>query len=188
MRGFVEGDGYVSIEAEHYTHAVDAPPIHWVRIPGLGRTLSGMTAFPVTALSRSPGGDGPQLEYRIYLFAGGDLTVRATFSPTLDFHATGLSYAVSFDDEPPQIANLAADTTLHAWERGSATTPSSRSPGTGWRGRVSTCSDSGWWTPASSCRSWSSPGATCLRAISARRRASAGPSRALEPFAHLELP
>jgi hypothetical protein len=114
--GFVEGEGYVSIEAEHYSRAVDAAPIRWVRIPGIGRTLSGMTAFPVTAARRSPGG-GPRLEYRMYLIAGGDVTVRATFSPTLDFHATGLRYGASLDDEPPQIVNIVADTTLRAWER-----------------------------------------------------------------------
>jgi hypothetical protein len=115
--GFVEGGGYVSMEAEHFTRAADAPPVRWVRIPGLGRTLSGMTAFPVTAPRQTPGADSPRLDYRMHLFGGGDVTVRATFSPTLDFHATGLRYAVSFDDEPPQVVNLAADTTLKAWEQ-----------------------------------------------------------------------
>jgi hypothetical protein len=117
VHGFVEGDGYVSIEAAHFTRAVDAPPVHWVRIPGLGRTLSGVTAFPVTAPRQTPGGTSPHLDYRMYLFGGGDVTVRATFSPTLDFHATGLRYAVSFDGEPPQVVNIAADTTLKAWEQ-----------------------------------------------------------------------
>lgn len=131
VRGFVEGDGYVSMEAEHYARAVaaaapteavsrtpaSAAPIHWVRIPGLGRTVSGMTAFPVTAARQTPGADSPHLEYRVYLFAGGDVTVQATFSPTLDFHATGLRYAVSLDDEAPQTINIAADTTLRAWEK-----------------------------------------------------------------------
>lgn len=117
VRGFVEGDGYVSIEAEHFTRAVGAAPVNWVRIPGLGRTLSGMTAFPVTAPPQTPAGDSPHLEYRLHLFEGGDVTVRAIFSPTLDFRATGLRYAVSFDDQPPEVVNIAADTTLRAWER-----------------------------------------------------------------------
>jgi hypothetical protein len=117
VRSFVEGDGYVSIEAEHFTRAVAAPPVRWVRIPGLGRTLSGVTAFPVTADRQTPGGDSPHVDYDLYLFDGGDVSVRAIFSPTLDFHATGLRYAVSFDDAAPEIVNLAADTTLHTWER-----------------------------------------------------------------------
>ena len=117
QRRFVEGDGYVAIEAEHYGVAVAAPGLLWVKIPGLGRTLSGVTAFPVTTGRQSPGDDAPHLEYRLRLFAGGEIAVHGIFSPTLDFSASGLRYAVSVDDQSPQIVNLAADTTLRAWER-----------------------------------------------------------------------
>jgi hypothetical protein len=117
VQGFVEGGGYVSIEAEHFTRVVNASPIVWVTIPGLGRTLSGVTAFPVTAPRQTPGASSPHLDYRMYLFGGGEVAVRAIVSPTLDVHAAGLRYAVSFDDQPPQIVNVAADTTLRAWER-----------------------------------------------------------------------
>jgi hypothetical protein len=118
-RGFVEGDGYVAVEAAHYTRAVSAPPVHWVQIPGLGRTLSGMTPFPVTAPRQTPaaGAASPHLDYRMVLFDGGDVSVRVTCSPTLDFLASGLRYAVSFDDQPPQVVNIVADTTLKTWER-----------------------------------------------------------------------
>jgi hypothetical protein len=53
----------------------------------------------------------------MYLFGAGDVAVRAIVSPTLDVRAAGLRYAVSFDDQPPRIVNIAADTTLRAWER-----------------------------------------------------------------------
>jgi len=117
VRGFVEGGGYVSIEAEHFTRAVNGQSIGWTIIPGLGRTLSGMTAFPVTAPHQTPGPSSPHLDYQLYLFDGGDVAVRAIVSPTLDVHAAGLRYAVAFDDQPPQIVNVAADTALRAWER-----------------------------------------------------------------------
>jgi hypothetical protein len=116
-RRFVESDGVVAIEAEHYAVAVAAPGVSWVRIPGLGRTLSGVTAFPVTHPRQVPGDDAPHLEYRFHSFDDGELALHAVFSPTLDVHATGLRYAVSVDDGSPQVVNLAADTTLRAWER-----------------------------------------------------------------------
>ena len=75
-----------------------------------------MTAFPVTAPRQTPSGDGPHLDYRMFLFDSGDVAVRTIVSPTLDVHATGLRYAVSFDDQPPQIVDVAADTTLRGWE------------------------------------------------------------------------
>jgi hypothetical protein len=44
--------------------------------------------------------------------------VHAQVSPTLNFHNTGgLRYAVSFDDQPPQIVNIHKGESLQVWER-----------------------------------------------------------------------
>ncbi len=120
--GFVEGDGYVAIEAEHYARAVAPPGGAWERIPDLGRTLSGITATPVTGPSRTPGGDGPRLEYRMTLADSGEVAVQAYVSPTLNFagRREGLRYAVSFDGEAPRVVNVLADSSNGAWERGVA--------------------------------------------------------------------
>ena len=119
VQGFVESNGYVSMEAEHYSRAVAAAPVRWTRIPDLGRTLSAITAEPVTMASQTPGSSGARLEYRMLLFDSGTVTVRVHLSPALNFAgaAHGLRYAVSFDDETPQIVNVTADSSLHAWEQ-----------------------------------------------------------------------
>jgi hypothetical protein len=96
---------------------VEAAGIRWQRIPEMGRALSAMTPFPVTASSRVPGGESPRLEYRMHLFSAGRVKVNAYLSPTLDIHARGLRYAVSFDEEPPQSVNLCEDTSTQAWEK-----------------------------------------------------------------------
>ena len=44
--GFVEGDGAVSIEAGHASRNTSVSGITWTEIPGLGRTLSGVTPWP----------------------------------------------------------------------------------------------------------------------------------------------
>jgi hypothetical protein len=117
-RGFVESNGYVSIEAEHYTRAVGTPAITWQRIPGLGRTLSAVTAFPVTAPGQTPGARSPHLEYRVDLADSGDVTVRAYLSPTLNFRSgSGLRYGVSIDDGPLEIVNMHQDSTTRTWEQ-----------------------------------------------------------------------
>jgi hypothetical protein len=117
VKGFVEGNGYVSIEAEHYTRAVEAPPVKWQRIPDLSRTLSGMTPVPVTAPSQKPEGDSPRLEYSMYLFDSGEVEVKVYLSPTENFLGTGgLRYAVSFDDQTPQIVNIHEKDTVPDWK------------------------------------------------------------------------
>ncbi|HEY9226294.1 MAG TPA: glycosyl hydrolase 115 family protein, partial [Gemmatimonadaceae bacterium] len=119
--GFVEGNGYVSMEAEHFTRAVGSADktISWLRIPDLGRTLSGMTSMPVTAASQTPGGNGPRLEYQVFLFDSGAVKVDVYLSPTLNFAGSkdGLRYAISIDDQPPQIVNVQADASNRYWEK-----------------------------------------------------------------------
>jgi hypothetical protein len=108
LRGFVEGEGCVSIEPEHYTTKSDAGDRHWLRIEDYGRTLSGMRATaPANAPAAVPGNDSPCLEYRMYSFSTGKAEVTATLAPTLNFiPGRPLRYAVAFDDEPPQTVTV----------------------------------------------------------------------------------
>jgi hypothetical protein len=117
LQGFVEASGYVSIEAEHYTRKIGAGPVTWQRIPDYGRTLSAMSIFPVTAESVMPPVKSPFLEYRMYLFDAGPVEVEAILAPTLNFSpGRGLRYAISFDDEPPQIVDALAHNAQSDWE------------------------------------------------------------------------
>jgi hypothetical protein len=102
-KGFIETDGYVSIEAEHYTNKVETGKIKWLTIPDLGRTLSAVQAEPITAPAQTPGGKSPHLEYRLYLFDSGTIRVNAYFSPIIEFNRKPIHYAISLDDETPQI-------------------------------------------------------------------------------------
>lgn len=213
---FVESQGVVAIEAEHYTKAVAPQGRQWLKIPDHGRTLSGMTVLPVTEpvaaiaqhkaaveaaelaarkaaeeaaqqaalkaarealelqeaaeqanhdplapIPPATGDAAPQpvaasapqqaasqsamasatpaaaplpvpslaatlaasaqamrLEYKVHLHAAGKAAVHATLAPTLKFHpGQGFRYAISIDDEVPQIINVHADESMAAWEK-----------------------------------------------------------------------
>ncbi|MEJ2502700.1 MAG: glycosyl hydrolase 115 family protein [Gemmatimonadota bacterium] len=115
--GWVEANGAVAMEADHATRAVAGRGVDWLRVPGLGRTGSAMITTPMAHGPVTPGGDAPRLEYRIHLFQGGPVTVRAHLSPTLDYDDSGgLRYGVSLDDGPIRIVDVLADSSLAAWE------------------------------------------------------------------------
>ncbi len=117
LRGFVEADGYVSIEAAHYTRKTAAGPVHWDEIADYGRTLSSMAIFPCTAASIPPPQAAPSLEYRMYLFDPGKIQVNAIVAPTLNFvPGRGLRFAIAFDDQPPQVVDALAGNSQHAWQ------------------------------------------------------------------------
>ncbi|MBQ7513188.1 MAG: glycosyl hydrolase 115 family protein [Prevotella sp.] len=94
-------EGYVTIEAEHWTRKTDGKEAKWLIIPDLGRTLSAITPTPVTASV-----DGMSLEYDMNLDRTGNARVVLRFAPTLNFNVDGLRYAISFDGGEEQIVNI----------------------------------------------------------------------------------
>ena len=105
---FYEIDDYISIEASHFTTAVNANGITWKVLPDLGKTGDAVTAFPVTAPIQKISTSSAHLQYDIYTYSKGNLRIDAYFSPTLNYHNTeeGLQYAISIDDEAPQIISI----------------------------------------------------------------------------------
>lgn len=121
--GFVESNGYISINAEDFTAAVGSATAEFEVVPDLGRTSSAVTINPPNAESVTAGGDRPHLQYNLHLFSSGQVTVRAYLSPTLPIHSSGLRYAVSFDDAAPQVVDIHSEIPMdfaedsQAWQR-----------------------------------------------------------------------
>jgi hypothetical protein len=113
---FVESGGVVSMEAAHFARQVAPEGRSWLLVPDHGRTMSAMTALPVDAAPVSE--PAMRLEYDVALAKAGVFTLHTTLAPTQKFQpGEGLKFAVSVDDEAPQIVNMHADASLAAWER-----------------------------------------------------------------------
>jgi len=108
VRGFVESNGYVSIEAAHFSNISNKDHAKWIEVEDFGHTLSGMraTAIPATPVL-TPGKDSPVIEYDLYLFSDTAVDVITYVAPTLNFlPGRPVRYGVSFDDQEPQIITL----------------------------------------------------------------------------------
>ncbi len=111
INGFVQSNGYVSMEAEHFTGKTDRNGAGWETIATLGRSGDTMAVFPTTTHSRDQTSDiianSPVLEYQVYLWDVGQQKVTLYCIPT---HAItserGLRYAAAFDDQTPQIVGF----------------------------------------------------------------------------------
>ncbi|HZW64496.1 MAG TPA: glycosyl hydrolase 115 family protein [Hanamia sp.] len=108
---FYEKNGYVSIEAAHFTKAINTKNIQWKVIPGIGKDGDGITTFPVTANEKTFSKNNPFLQYELYVYDTGNVKLNAYFSPTLNFEndSLGLQYAISVDNEKPQIISINKD-------------------------------------------------------------------------------
>ena len=101
---FVESDGYISIEAEHFNRAKGNEQIEWKVIPNLGKTLSGVTTFPQNEYPTPK--DSIYLEYDVITQSTGNFPIHVLVSPTLNFNNKGLRYGISVDNQEEKIVNM----------------------------------------------------------------------------------
>ena len=115
---FYEKDGYVSMQAVNFNNAFGKPDIHWKSIPDIGRDGSGITTFPVTVSFQNFNTANPHVEYPFYTYDSGITSVNLYFSPSLNYmNDSGLKYAVSIDDEQPQVVYVNKDGNIpKIWE------------------------------------------------------------------------
>jgi hypothetical protein len=108
VMGFVEADGYVSMEASSHTGKNDSYERRWEWIEDYGRTRSGMRASAVTdAPPATPGKDSPVLEYRMYLFSTGEFETILHMAPSLNFLPDrDFKIGLSVDDREPQLITV----------------------------------------------------------------------------------
>ncbi len=116
FNGYIEANGYVSIDATKYSKKVDGDNIVWKTIPDLGRTGSSVTTFPVTHSRVKLQDNSPHMEYQVHLLNAGKVKVKVYVAPTLNIYSTeGLKYGISFNDKSPQIVNIHEGDTVPDW-------------------------------------------------------------------------
>lgn len=110
---FIEENGAVVIEAEHFTSSTPGADATWVPLPGMGRGDGVMVVSPTTAPSLTTAteivGNSPVLEYSFHLRTVGSHRVEVDFLPALALNnERGRRYAVAVDGEAPTIVALSS--------------------------------------------------------------------------------
>lgn len=107
VEGSVDGkpDGYIAIEAEHFSRKTESQGVHWQVIPNLGRTVSSVVSLPQTAPAISDG--SMALDYDVDTTTAGDATLNLYLAPTLDTMGQGgLRIGVGIDGGPMQTLSF----------------------------------------------------------------------------------
>jgi hypothetical protein len=114
---------YVCVAAEHMK-SYPAGGAQWQTIPGLGRQFDVVGVFPTTTPSISDVAkaktDAPKLEYGFTVAHGGAAMATVYAIPTHRINPErSLRYAISIDDEAPQVINLeqTAGDTNRVWSQ-----------------------------------------------------------------------
>ncbi|KAJ6476888.1 hypothetical protein C8R45DRAFT_906591 [Mycena sanguinolenta] len=106
FKGFVEASGAVAFEAEHATRNNSVAGMVWRTLPGLGRTLSGITPWPRLGNNENnfTAGTGPSVEYDFYTFTDSNATITTYVSPSNNGLGADrpLGFAVQIDSDEPQ--------------------------------------------------------------------------------------
>lgn len=109
-QGYLEADGYVSIEAPHYHRHVPQEGFEWKKIQNHGRTQASMSVFPISDRHFDNPREAPCLEYDVTFTSTGTFEVQALLAPSWPFlPGHGLRYAVAIGDEQPQVVEFTAD-------------------------------------------------------------------------------
>jgi hypothetical protein len=116
LDGYVESNGYVAIEAEHFTAKVDRGGAEWRVFKQLGRNGDSVKTLPElsSSITTNQATTSPELDYKIYFFNTGSFTATVYRIPTLN--TTGACrVALGLDTATPQVLTGANSTDASAW-------------------------------------------------------------------------
>lgn len=106
---FVERDGVVAIEAEHYAADWERDGYRWYKLEEYGKTLSSMKIYPLDR-NFDELGIAPSLEYRVLIREGGEYTLRVITAPTNNLEdGRNMRYAVSVDGSAAEAVKTIPD-------------------------------------------------------------------------------
>ncbi|MEO6674760.1 MAG: glycosyl hydrolase 115 family protein, partial [Ginsengibacter sp.] len=122
--GFIENNGFVAMNATHFSRQTNKPSNQWKLIDGLGYTGSSLQALPLSLKSKSP--TDPDsikrsngfVEYDFYTFSSAAPSVRVFTLPTHPVNNNmSVRFAVSIDNGPLKIIDTRTSGRSDEWKQ-----------------------------------------------------------------------
>ncbi len=116
LDGYVEANGYVAMEAEHFHQNTSRGGAEWRVLTGLGRSGDSVKVFPDVSpsVTASYATTAPELAYKIYFFSTGTFPVTVFRVPTLNTGGA-CRVALGLDDGEAQTLRGADATDDASW-------------------------------------------------------------------------
>lgn len=120
--GFIETNGYLALQADHYTRKTDAPARQWALVPAIGRAGQALQALPLQAPppadATAAQATAPVVEYDFYTLSEGAPTLTVATLPTHEAsRAGGLRYGVAFDSGPMHVLDAHTTGRSEEWKQ-----------------------------------------------------------------------
>ena len=102
--GFVQGDGYVAIEAGSFSKNTSKDGYAFIEMDNYGRTKSGIEMMPITSKNFTIG-EGPTLKYDFYTHESGSVNITLDLGPSLNFLGNNhtLAFGFQLDESSPVV-------------------------------------------------------------------------------------
>lgn len=99
---YVESNGYISIEAEHFSNSVSKGDYEWKVVNDFGRSGDSVKIFPNLAEPVTDLTDSAYLEYNVYFNSTGTFPIDIYRMPTLNERGT-MKFAIGIDNQTPTV-------------------------------------------------------------------------------------
>jgi hypothetical protein len=108
--GFAESNGFICIDAAHFSNKTEPAPFKWKVVENLGKTSSGVISLPIKKGRVALNANSPKLSYKVNFKKTGTVKVHLYFSPTINYSTReGFYYGLSFDNENPVKINYSSE-------------------------------------------------------------------------------
>src|SRR5690606_11918618 len=106
INGFVENNGYITINAENFSDAYAPKTFEWKTVKNLGKTSDAVISLPIQKGRVELTKKSPRLSYNVNIQHPGKVKVHMHFSPTINYATReGMYFGLSFNNQTPILVN-----------------------------------------------------------------------------------